>query len=52
MIGALAVLRKWQATQAPELRARVDPWLDHLEAMYRETPAQRAAGARRAYRRG
>lgn len=49
--GALAILRAWQRTQAPELRARVEPWLDHLESMYRETPAERAAGELRAYAR-
>lgn len=47
--GALAILRAWQRTQAPELRARVEPWLDHLERMYRETRAERIAGELRAY---
>jgi hypothetical protein len=34
--AALVILARWQATQAPELRARVDPWLAHLAAMYIE----------------
>jgi hypothetical protein len=49
VVGALAILRRWQAQQPAELRARVDPWLDHLESMYRETHAQRRAGDARAY---
>lgn len=47
--GALAILRAWHRTQPLELRARVEPWLDHLERMYRESRGERAAGELRAY---